>query len=96
MPQNTTAVIMKAKPGAEMQCRAHSHDFTENGITQRRGVISYYFARALSRAKTLSQCVEVANQLVQNDVLAGRLPPAFRPAFKIEGVIAPVERPDSR
>ena len=82
-PAHTTAVVMKAAPGAELACRAHNLPPTHPA--QPRGVISYYVTLALAEATTVGDWLARTEALVQEDVQASQLPPFYRPTLQVVG-----------
>ena len=63
MPANVTALILKARPGQELVCRAEMYGFQVNAKKKTRGVISHYVSLALAKAfqTMLGLKLEVAN-----------------------------------
>ena len=82
-PAHTTAVVMKAAPGAELACRAHNLPPTHPA--KPRGVISYYATLALAGALTLADWLAAIEALAQADFTAGRLSPLHRPHLHLLG-----------
>lgn len=74
---------MQALPGAELACRAHNLPATHPAAP--RGIISYYATSALAGVVAVSDWLAGIAALAQEDALAGRLPPFYRPHLAAPG-----------
>jgi hypothetical protein len=85
VPANGTALVMAPTPGNDLKCIAANHTFIIDGSYVRRGVISYYAARALESAASAADWMQRAQALCDEDVARGVLPKAKRIAFALAG-----------
>ena len=76
---------MKAEPGAELTCRAHSYRFAHAEGPQERGVISYYAGQTLAQATTFAAWLQRIEALSSADFQGGRLPWFYQPSLQLLG-----------
>ena len=85
MPVNTSAVVMRTQPGAELVCRGHNYNLPPGDAAQRRGVLSYYATATLPAALSLADWLARIEAHIQQDVEAGHLPVFYRPQLQLLG-----------
>ena len=76
---------MKAEPGAELACRARNYHFEHAGISQERGVISYYAGQTLAHATTVAAWLQRIEALSSADFHGGRLPWFYQLSLQLLG-----------
>ena len=76
---------MRAPTGKGLACRAWEHSFKQEGRVVKRGVLSYFAARALPAVVTTAGWLRSISELVEADVRAGSLPFERRPALQVLG-----------
>jgi len=85
VPANVVALVMKAEPGAELACRARNYHFEHAGISQERGVISYYAGQTLAHATTVAAWLQRIEALSSADFQGGRLPWFYQLSLQLLG-----------
>jgi hypothetical protein len=84
VPANVVTVIMDA-PRDELECRAFSLPFNQNGEKVDRGVISYYAALTLARAASVKDWLALINEKAGIDVQQKKLTLIRQPKLKMIG-----------
>jgi len=85
VPVNTSAIVMRTQPGAELTCSGHNYNLPPGDAAQRRGVLSYYATAALPAAHSLADWLARIESHRQRDMDAGHLPAFYRPQLQILG-----------
>jgi hypothetical protein len=85
VPANVVGIVMKAQPGAELNCTARNHRFQQDGKPVDRGVTSYYAARTLAEASTIGNWLELMKKMADADRRQGRIHELQLPAWQILG-----------
>lgn len=85
VPAHCAAILVVAKAGAELACRAHEMEFGDGADRVRRGIVSYYAAATLARATGLASWLDLMHEASRADAARGALPPFYRPALQIAG-----------
>ena len=85
MPVNTSGVVLRTHPGAELTCKGHNYNLPPGDAAQRRGVLSYYATAALPAADSMTDWLVRIESQVQRDVEAGHLPLFYQPQLQLLG-----------
>jgi hypothetical protein len=85
VPANARAIVLKAEPGEELTCRAHS--FRPGGRDRQieRGVLSYYAVETLGRAETMESWLAAIRAALDAGRRRGQLEPPQSPSLQVLG-----------